>query len=65
MAQQIVVPFPSGQSMVCAKIQLNPDNIALEGDEQFNVMIVAVGSGATIGGSSTSQITIVDDDGEY
>ena len=46
------------------EFDLNPDDIALEGDEQFNVMITTVGSGAEIGSPSTSSITIVDDDGE-
>ena len=57
------VLFPSGESRECVDIDLNPDNIALEGDEQFSVMITSVGDGAIIGSRSTSSITIVDDDG--
>ena len=57
------VTFPRGESKVCVNISLNPDDIALEGNEQFNVMITSVGDGAAIGSTSTSSITILDDDG--
>ncbi len=62
-AELKTVSFPSGQTTLCVEFDLNPDDIALEGDEQFNVMITTVGSGAEIGSPSTSSITIVDDDG--
>ncbi len=59
----MTVSFPSGENQVCVDIDLNPDDIALEGDEEFSVMITMVGDGAIIGSSSTSSITIEDDDG--
>ena len=49
---------------MCVEFDLNPDDIALEGDEQFNVMITAVSNGGEIGSPSTSSVTIIDDDGK-
>ena len=63
-AQTFTETFLSEDTEVCVQVDLNPDDIALEGDEQFNVMITSVGSGAVVGGTSTSSITIEDDDGK-
>ena len=54
--------FPANVAIVCCSFQIE-DNIALEGDEGFNVMISAVSLGATIG-EATSDITILDDDSQ-
>ena len=56
--------FPANVAIVCRSFQIEDDSIALEGNEGFNVMITAVSLGATIGGDATSDITILDDDGQ-
>ena len=55
--------FPAIVPIVCHLFQIENDNIALEGDEGFNVVITAVSLGATIG-EATSDITILDDDSQ-
>ena len=56
--------FPAIIPIVCRLFQIENDNIALEGEEGFNVVITAVSLGAAIGGDATSYITILDNDSQ-
>ena len=53
--------FPPFKTEVCSLFEIVDDEIALEGNESFNVMITSISPQAIIG-VDTSNITICDDD---
>ena len=63
MAMNHTFDFPPLKTEVCSPFEIVDDEIALEGNETFIVMITSVSLGANIG-VNTSYITICDDDSQ-
>ena len=54
--------FRANETRVCRNFSLIDDNIALEGNETFNVVLSSTTSGI-IGSQNTGVVTIIDNDG--